>query len=178
LAGTVGRPDGTNLEIDWISFIRFYGSSFTFRFFCERKRIMNAYLKKTFVLAAVSAVLLVFVASSWAQSYLDGSAKARGDYGQLPRISRSISQPTFQAAAPRAERSFSYEPAPAVKTEKAKSNPSAGTNAMPNATANNRSTRSFSYDPAAGENGAVRTRSSSVPLYLLPKSDARKFGSG
>jgi hypothetical protein len=144
---------------------------------------MNAFLTKSLSLAVVASLSLVFVANSWAQSYLDGSAKARGDYGQMPRISRTVSQPTFQANAPSATRSYSYEPAPAVKANKgdstnskAKSSPSAKANTAPNATANNRSTRVYSYEPGMGVSNS--NRSSSTPLYLLPKSDARKFGGG
>jgi hypothetical protein len=133
---------------------------------------MNAYLKTSFSVAAVAAVALGFVASTWAQSYLDGSAKMRGDYGQLPRISRIV--PMYQAAAPTVARSYSYEPAPNTKVEKgntAKSNPIAA----PNATAqrNTRTTRSFSYEPGMG---VSFVRSFATPLYELPKSDSRKLG--
>ena len=147
---------------------------------------MNASFKKSLIVVAVATLSLVFVASLWAQSYLDGSSKARGDYGQM---SRSWSTPSYRVTTP--SRSFSYEPAPAVKTDKsdstkvksnaspkasdnstakAKDNTSANANAAPNATAqrNSQSTRQFSYEPSMGVTNS--RRSSSTPLYLVPKT--------
>jgi len=138
---------------------------------------MNANLKRSLIIVAVVAVSSVFVASSWAQSYLDGSAKARGDYGQLSRISRSYSQPMLRATASSATRSFSYEPAPAVKTDKAgkgadtnaKSKSDSSTKAALNAAANTQSTRSYSYEPSMGTTSTPIARSQAT-LYLVPKS--------
>ena len=128
---------------------------------------MNASFKNCLIVTVVAALVVAFVGSSSAQSYLDGSAKARGDYGQ---VNRSTSQPMFRSAAPNSVRSYSYEPAPAVKTDKAKvdtnkakSNVAPKTNAAPNTT-----TRSYSYEPSMGMSGS--SRSSSTPLYLVPKT--------
>ncbi|HEY2827129.1 MAG TPA: hypothetical protein VGJ04_05970 [Pirellulales bacterium] len=138
---------------------------------------MNANLKRSSIIVAVVAVSSVFVVSSWAQSYLDGSAKARGDYGQLSRISRSSAQPMLRATAPSVTRSFSYEPAPAVKTDKAgkgadtndKAKTDSSAKAAPNAAASTQSARSYSYEPSMGSASASAARSQ-TPLYLVPKS--------
>lgn len=134
---------------------------------------MNAQSKNCLILTAVAALVVALVSSSSAQSYLDGSAKARGDYGQM---NRSSSQPMFRSVAPSNVRSYSYEPAPAVKTDKSdktdkakgdsnktKSNVAPKANAAPNTT-----TRSYSYEPSRETSNS--SRSSSTPLYLVPKA--------
>ena len=130
--------------------------------------------------AVVTTGLFGISAAMAAPSYLDGSSKARGDYGQGVG---SVAAPTYRATP--AVRSFSYEPSQNLigSTEKSKANNSAKVEtkkATAPATAaqkDARAMRSFSYDPAAGT-GAVsnRVRGSSTPLYSLPKTDARKFG--
>jgi hypothetical protein len=129
---------------------------------------MNASLKNCLIVTAVAALVAAFVSSSFAQSYLDGSAKARGDFGQM---NRSSSQPMYRSMAPSNVQSFSYEPAPAVKTDKADKadNNKAKSNVAPKANvAPNTTTRNYSYEPSMGTSSSSRT--SSTPLYLVPKS--------
>jgi hypothetical protein len=116
----------------------------------------------------ISAALIgALVASSSAQSYLDGSSKARGDFGQMNR-----SYSTYRYAAPNVNRTFSYEPAPAVKTDKTDKTNSdsqkANNNTAPKAKAPSTTTRSYSYEPSMGASN--NSRSSSTPLYLVPKT--------
>ncbi len=77
----------------------------------ERRWNMNTCFKRGLVLAVITSLSAISVNSAMAQSYLDGSAKARGDYGQM---SRSSVSPMYRATAPIQERSFSYEPAPSA----------------------------------------------------------------
>lgn len=110
------------------------------------------------------------------QSYLDGSAKARGDYGQMEiRSNRSGSY-------------YYYYRAPATETAQQESNANGQTGSQtnaqqqaPNSVAENntQTTRSYSYEPgtAASSMGMAERRSnSSQPLWALPKTDQRKFG--
>ena len=123
-----------------------------------------------------------------AQSYLDGSAKARGDYGQM---SRSQSSPVYRYATP-TQRSFSYEPAlnntqPAQTSGdcgcgSANGDKSAANNspAAPQGGVAQRSTqtyRAYSYEPSTSVGTMRSGRSAATPLWALPKSDSRKFGS-
>src|SRR5260221_12560355 len=68
---------------------------------------MNARFKNGLIVAVVTGLSIAGVGNAMAQSYLDGSAKARGDYGQM---SRNQSSPMYRYSAP-SQRSFSYEPA-------------------------------------------------------------------
>ena len=151
---------------------------------------MNTCFKKGLFVAVVAGLSIAGIGSAMAQSYLDGSAKARGDYGQM---SRNQSRPMYQATAPTQQRSFSYEPAPATaqpsqptggcgygNAESGKTiassqpaNPQGGV-----AQRDTRTYRSYSYEPGTTSSGTMRNRSNSTPLYALPKSDPRKVGGG
>ena len=116
-----------------------------------------------------------------APSYLDGSSKARGDYGQGIG---SFAAPMYRTTSPSVARSYSYEPSQNLAASKPVS-PKADASAKvetkkstAGAIANNntRSTRSYSYDPSSDSASASIRSSSSTPLFLLPKGDNRKFG--
>ncbi|HZZ26652.1 MAG TPA: hypothetical protein VFE46_01490 [Pirellulales bacterium] len=130
---------------------------------------MNTHFKNGLMVAVVTGLSITAIGSAMAQSYMDGSSKMRGDYGQM---SRSQLRPTYQAAAPAQQRSFSYEPTP-VTAQPTQPGSAQGSVAQ-------RSTqtyRAYSYEPNAGtSSGTMRSRSGSTPLWALPKSDSRKFG--
>jgi len=132
---------------------------------------MNTYVKKSLVSAAAAGLSIVVGGSAMAQSYLDGSSKMRGDYGQM---SRSVmSRPTYQATAPAQTRSFSYEPsqstpAPAANGCGGASNDKAAAPA-PTARSDAGTVRSFSYEPSMRANSAPAARPQ-TPAYLVPKS--------
>jgi len=134
---------------------------------------MNTSIKYGLIAAAG---LSIVAGSAMAQSYLDGSAKMRGDYGQLSR--RAItSQPAYTATAPAQTRSFSYEPsqgtpapAPAAGVGGYGNAPSRATTApAPTTQRDTGTTRSFSYEPSMRANSAPAARAQ-TPLYLVPKS--------
>jgi hypothetical protein len=129
-------------------------------------------------LLAPFAVGLAIVASgnAMAQSYLDGSAKMRGDYGQMSR--RVItSRPAYTATAPSQTRSFSYEPSQAAPAPAPATSGYGGGNVASSATAAPAPTaqkdagtvRSFSYEPSMRANSAPPARAQ-TPLYLVPKT--------
>src|SRR5215471_21414426 len=96
---------------------------------------MNTCFKKSLIVAIVASLSVVAIGSALAQSYLDGSSKMRGDYGQMSRRI-TTSRPTYTATAPTQTRSFSYEPsraapapAPAASGSGGGSAPSAATTA-------------------------------------------------
>ncbi len=147
---------------------------------------MNTRFQKGLIVAVVIGLSMAGISSAMAQSYLDGSAKARGDYGQM---SRSQSRPTYRYMAPSPQRSFSYEPAQAATQS---SQPSTGcgcgdtasvnaaNNSAPHASVAQRGTqtyRAYSYEPGM-TTGSMGSRSGSTPLWALPKTDSRKFGGG
>lgn len=120
---------------------------------------------KTLVVA-VAAV--AFASSAWAQVNLnDATRKARGDYGQHDSVARTYVAP--RAAAPAAERTFSYEPAPAAKS--AAPAPAAPQKAAQAPAAQPR--RTFSYEPQAARGYRAAPRRD-TPSLLLPKGDARR----
>ena len=91
-----------------------------------------------------------------------------------PVIVRSEQASQSVAQAPSERRSYSYQPTPCPPV-------GASDNTAPAQV--NESARSNSYDPSTAEPvvrsySAPRTRSSSIPLYLLQKTDPRKFGGG
>lgn len=112
-------------------------------------------------------------------------ARTQGMYRSAPAVVRSEQAPVAVAQAPTERRSLSYEPSRENGSRTANhcgSGTSAVTEKAP-ATAN-RSTetrRSFSYEPStASQNRAPTTqirssRSSRTPLYLLQKTDPRKY---
>jgi len=133
---------------------------------------MNAYSKKSLIVAIVAS-LSVAAASAMAQSYLDGSSKMRGDYGQ---VSHSImtTRPTYTATAPTQSRSFSYEPSQAAPAPAADGcgcgGASSDKTATPAPTARkDAGTRSFSYEPSMRTNAAPAARPQ-TPAYLVPKA--------
>jgi hypothetical protein len=108
--------------------------------------------------------------------------------GTAPAIVRSEQSPATVAQAPTERRSFSYEPSRENVSVSDNSCVCGGTNVAtekaPAAAERTTETRSsFSYEPStAAQNPAPTTqmrssRSSRTPLYLLPKSDPRKFRS-
>ena len=81
---------------------------------------MNTCFTKVSMLALVAGIFIS--SSAMAQSYLDGSSKMRGDYGQM---SRSQSGMSYRATVPNVQRSFSYEPSQnAIGSQKSNSNKS------------------------------------------------------
>jgi hypothetical protein len=153
---------------------------------------MNTRFKNGLIVAVVAGFSLAGVGQAMPQSYLDGSAKMRGDYGQM---SRSQSSPMYRYTAPSQQRSFSYEPAQQAPSAAqpaptnggcgcgtadsgktaASNQPAAGQGSV--AQRSTQTNRSFSYEPGTtSSNGAMRNRSSSTPLWALPKSDPRKSG--
>jgi len=143
---------------------------------------MNTCFKKSLIVAIVAS-LSVAAASAMAQSYLDGSSKMRGDYGQMSR-SVVTSRPTYTATAPTQTRSFSYEPSQAAPAPAPAESGcgcggcGCGCAAAPNAPAaapaptaqrDAGTVRSFSYEPPARTNSAPAARAA-TPLYLVPKS--------
>lgn len=146
---------------------------------------MNTRFTKSLMAVVVAGVSIAGASSAMAQMYLDGSAKARGDYGQM---SRNQSRPTYRYMAPSQQRSFSYEPStsaaqPAQATDGcgcATSGSASASNqpAAPQGGVAQRSTqtyRAYSYEPGTTV-GTMRGRSNSTPLWALPKTDSRKFG--
>jgi hypothetical protein len=150
--------------------------------FSERRWIMSKFFKTG---SMVAVVVALSAATASAQSYLDGSSKARGDFGTGSRGAVMQSRPMYQAA-PSTQRSFSYEPAPRADqpSQNAKSG-SAKVDSKAPMTApkadmrkETRTYRSFSNEPGTS-GGTMRSRASSqTPTYLLPKSDSRKFSGG
>jgi hypothetical protein len=139
----------------------------------ERRWNMNTCFKRGLVLAVITSLSAISVNSAMAQSYLDGSAKARGDYGQMSRNSVS---PMYWTTAPIQQRSFSYEAAPSNsdsgKTAATKQ-PTAPQGSV--ARKDTKNDRTYSYEPGPAT-GTMRSRSGTAPLWALPKSDSRKFG--
>jgi hypothetical protein len=134
---------------------------------------MNTRFKNSLIVAVVAGLSMAEVGSAMAQSYLDGSAKMRGDYGQM---SRNQASPTYRSTAP-SQRSFSYEPAPSA-AQPAQSQSAQTQPATPQGSVAQKGTqtyRSYSYEPGT-QSGTMRSRSNSTPLWALPKSDPRKFG--
>ncbi len=138
-------------------------------------------------LVAVVAVLSLTASSSMAQGFRDAGAKANGNFGtgfssggsnsmhytqgrstyySAPQVVRVMS-PTMPMApqvaqAPTTVRSYSVEPGQAMAAK-----------AMPAPQVR----RSFSYEPSAPVYRApVHRHHGSTPSYLLPKTDAHKFG--
>jgi len=142
---------------------------------------MNMRFQKVLMTAVVIGLYATSSALA-APSYLDGSAKARGDYGQM---SRGRSGMMYQNTSPSVQRSFSYEPSQnaiaSQKSDSKKSSDSAksetkkpdSSGAM--AQRETRTYRSFSYEPGTA-GGTMRGRSGSTPLWALPKTDSRKYG--
>lgn len=118
-----------------------------------------------------------------ARSYRPSRTIARSrSYRNAPVIVRTEPAPSAVAQAPTERRSFSYEPSQQAKAATPCPPGSASTKPAP-ATAQ-RSTRSFSYEPSMGSDtgqpivrsySAPRMGSSRTPLYLLPKTDPRKY---
>jgi hypothetical protein len=148
---------------------------------------MNTRFKNSLIVAAVAAIALAGIGSALAQSYLDGSAKMRGDYGQM---SRSQASPMYRYTTPNQQRSFSYEPdQPASQPSQSTSGCGGGHADNGKATTSNPPTApqggiaqkgtqaysSYSYEPGTSS-GTMRSRSNSTPLWALPKTDSRKFG--
>lgn len=117
-----------------------------------------------------------------ARSYRPSRSIVRSYRTTSPVIVRTEPAPSAVAQAPTEERRFSYEPSQEANAATPCPPVSASTQPAP-ATAQ-RSTRAFSYEPSAGTDtgqpavrsySAPRTRSSRTPLYLLPKSDPRRY---
>ena len=129
-------------------------------------------------IAAAAVGLSIVAGSAMAQSYLDGSAKMRGDYGQM---SRSIvtTRPTYTATAPAQTRSFSYEPSQSAPAPAPAAGgcgcgcggPASDQAAAPAPTAqrDTGTVRSFSYEPTMRVNSAPAGRPQ-TPAYLVPKT--------
>lgn len=139
---------------------------------------MNTCFKNGLIVAVAASLSVLATGSAMAQSYLNGSSKMRGDYGQMPR-SASTARPMYQATTPSGERSFSYEPsqaapapAPAANGCGCGSAPSTATAApAPMAQSQTQSTRSFSYEPSTRAGVASpMVRGAQTPAYLVPKS--------
>jgi hypothetical protein len=135
---------------------------------------MNASYRRLLTASVALGLLALAAEVASAQSWLDGSSKMRGNYGQAG-VSRSVSGGTVYRApviarAPAATRSFSYEPAPATGTVKKAPDTTKKTEI---AKADNAKkapvTRSFSYEPTLGSTSSPAVRSQ-TPLYLVPKS--------
>ncbi|HEY2827742.1 MAG TPA: hypothetical protein VGJ04_09105 [Pirellulales bacterium] len=148
---------------------------------------MNTRYSMGLIAAVVTGLSVVGIGSAMAQSYLDGSAKARGDYGQT---SHSQTSPMYRYSTP-TQRTFSYEPAPSTAqpaqpaggcgSGTASSGTSAANNppAAPQGGVAQRGTqtnRSYSYEPGTSSGTMRSSRSNAAPLWALPKSDSRKFG--
>ena len=111
------------------------------------------------------------------QSYLDGSAKARGDYGQMEirnnRNTGNYYNYTAQATETAQQETTNGQTSSQASAQQQSSSSVAENN-------NTQTTRSFSYDPntAASSMGTTQRRSNSSqqPLWALPKSNQRKFG--
>lgn len=154
---------------------------------------MNSYWK-TCILLAVAACLFASEAAIAAPTYLDSSAKARGDYGRgssgssmrsrsyrayrpAPMIARSESAPSEVAQAPVAERRFSYEPSSQVETsgDCCCGSSVRSEQAPETAQRSTESRRSFSYEPST-ESGTAQpsVRSYSVPRMRSPRSSRQR----
>jgi hypothetical protein len=135
---------------------------------------MNTCFKNSLIVAVVASLSLA--TSAMAQSYLDGSSKMRGDYGQMSR-SVMTSRPTYTATAPAQTRSFSYEPSQSTPAPAPVANgcgcggASSDQAATPAPTAqrDTGTVRSFSYEPSIRVNSAPAARAQ-TPAYLVPKS--------
>jgi hypothetical protein len=139
---------------------------------------MNANYRKLLAVLVGLALFAIAAEVASAQSWLDGSSKMRGDYGQMSR-SVVTARPMYQATAPNGQRSFSYEPAQAASAPAPAANgcdcgsaPSAATAApAPMAQTQTQSTRSFSYEPSTRAGVASpMVRGAQTPAYLVPKS--------
>ena len=164
--------------------------------FRERRRIMNTFLK-TWLLLAVAGGFFASEAAMAKPSYLDGSAKARGDYGKTssstsrqsrpcgvyrsaPATVRPESSSDAAAQAPTQERSFSYEPS---QQQQSSSGCGCNTTTEQAPATTRRSTqtyRSYSYEPSMGSSprrmqSSRAQRSSRTPSYLLQKTDPGKY---
>lgn len=136
---------------------------------------MNTHFKVTLILTVIVGLCVSAVAMA-GESWLNAGSKMRGEFGTTSRspvastpiyrsappvVAQSQPAPNTVAQAPTEERRFSYEPAkPAEKK----------------ADATVRTNRRFSYEP--GYSSGSMSRSSSRPLYELPKTDSRRFGGG
>lgn len=131
-----------------------------------------------YVEVSVAAGMLVIASQLMAgQSYLDGSAKARGDYGQMESRNNRSGSNYYYYRAPAAEMAQQETTASGQTSSQANAQQQA-----PNSVAENnntQTTRSFSYEPGTAASSiptAERRSNSSQPLWALPKTDQRKFG--
>jgi hypothetical protein len=111
------------------------------------------------------------------QSYLDGSAKARGDYGQMEIRNNRTSGNYYNYRAQATETARQETTASGQTSSQANAQQQAPSSVAENN--NTQTTRSFSYDPntAAPSMGTTERRSNSTqPLWALPKTNQRKFG--
>lgn len=135
---------------------------------------------------------LLFVAAV-ANAAPDAGAKMRGQVNNFygPQRTQSYARGSYVAPAPmvtpapalaQAEtprRSFSAEPQAPVNGQWVQDRCGnwrriAATPAPATGSAAEETRRTYSYEPATA--APVRTRGTRVPLYVLPKTDARKFG--
>jgi hypothetical protein len=131
---------------------------------------MNARFTKVLMLFGV--VGLFASTNTMAQSYLDGSSKMRGDYGQMSRpVYRQAAPMIAERNAAGTPRNFSYEPSQAAPVNGGcgcGAAPSAPTAApAPIAQGPTQTYRAYSYEPSGRANSAI---GSQTPLYLVPKS--------
>jgi hypothetical protein len=114
------------------------------------------------------------------QSYLDGSAKARGDYGQMEIRNNRNNGNYYNYRAQTTETAQQETTASGQTSSQANTQQQAPSSIAENN--NTQTTRSYSYDPntaasSTGTMGTTQRRSNSTqPLWALPKSDQRKFG--
>jgi hypothetical protein len=138
---------------------------------------MNTALK--FTATAIAFGLFALASeSALAQSYLDASSKARGDYGQASQNTGRTSRLIYSAAAPSELSNVASEPSPAAKTEPTavgKQTDESDDTANTDRTDTQTSRRDW-YEPERNsyERGSFSTGSrgsgSATPLYLVPKS--------
>jgi hypothetical protein len=117
------------------------------------------------------------------QSSSRSFARSRPMYrSTAPVIVRTEQAPSAVAQAPAEQRRFSYEPS--RQAEAVTPCPPATTSTRPAPATAQRSGRAFSYEPSMSSDtgqpavrsySAPRMRSSRTPLYLLPKTDPRKY---
>jgi hypothetical protein len=136
-------------------------------------------LCKFFGVTVAAGMLCITSQLMAGQSYLDGSAKARGDYGQM-EIRNNRSNGNYYYSAPATETAQQESTANGQTSSQANAQQQTPSSVAENN--NTQTTRSFSYDPntAASSMGTgttmQRRSNSSQPLWALPKSDPRKFG--
>lgn len=164
---------------------------------------MNIYFKQLLLVAAVAGLFAPVSAMADFRDYADSKAwtnfgrdsskpraMSRSYRSNAPVIVRSESKQNAVAQAPTERRSFSYEPS--QEAEQTHSGCGCGGSvssdkAPETAQRSTETRRSFSYEPST-DSSTVQTparsysaprmrssRSSQTPLYMLPKTDPRKY---